>query len=347
MRMALLGAGAVGGYVGGYLAHAGHDVTLIDLWPAHIEAMRTSGLELSGPEGATRVTPRVLGIGEVSSLVKSAPIDVAFVSVKSYDTEWIATLIKPYLAKDGCIVSLQNCLNEETIARVIGRERTLGCVVASISVALFEPGRIRRERARRTEGHNVFRVGELDGRTSERASLIAEALQSVDNATVTTNLIGERWSKLANNAMNSGIGATSGLSAKQGIAHPVLRAFMIDLASEAAGIADRLGHRLEKIAKLDARLFVRTANGNQDARAELEQKLIALADTLPSERLSSMGQDVRKGRRTEIDFLNGYVVDKGLEAGMPTPANARVVEIVHRIEREELKADLGNLLGSA
>lgn len=344
MRMAVFGAGAVGGYVGGFLTHAGHDVTLIDMWPAHVDAMRARGLELSGPEGTTLVRPRALGIGEVSSLVKSEPLDVAFISVKSYDTEWIATLARSYLAADGCLVSLQNCLNEETIAGVVGPERTLGCVVASISVALFEPGRIRRERARRSEGHNVFRVGEIDGRASARAASIAEALHGVDNATVTTNLIGERWSKLASNAMTSGIAATTGVSAWKAMAMPELRGFMIELASEAAGVATRLGHRLEKIGKIEAGLYLRTASGDAEARAELERRLEAQAAAGPAERISSMGQDVQKGRRTEIDFLNGYVVGKGREVGLPTPANARVVGIVHRIERGTLAPDMTNLL---
>jgi 2-dehydropantoate 2-reductase len=345
MRIAVLGAGAVGGYVGGFLTDAGYDVTLVDLWPAHIEAIRSNGLELSGPEGKTVAKPRILGIGEVSSLVRTDPIDIAFVSVKSYDTEWLTTLIKPYLAEDGCVVSLQNCLNEDVIARVIGPEHTLGCVVASISVELFEPGRIRRERERRTEGHNVFRVGELDGRMSARAAFIAEALGKVDNATVTTNLSGERWSKLASNAMNSGVAATTGLSAKQGMAEPELRAFMIDLATEAVTVGTALGHRLERVGKIDAQIFAKAGHGDTDARAEIDRLFGELADPRPAKRLSSMGQDVQKGRRTEIDFLNGYVVDKGREAGIPTPANARVVEIVRRVQRGVLSPQPANILG--
>jgi 2-dehydropantoate 2-reductase len=344
MRMAMLGAGGVGGYVGGFLADAGYDVTLIDLWPAHVDAIRANGLELSGPEGKTLVRPDVMGVGEVSSLVRADPIDIAFVSVKSYDTEWMTTLIKPYLSEDGCVVSLQNCLNEDTIARVMGPARTLGCVVASISVELFEPGRIRRERERRTEGHNVFRVGEIDGRESTRAATIAEALQKVDNATVTTNLAGERWSKLANNAMNSGVAATTGLSAKQGMADPALRSFMIDLATEAVTVGTALGHRLERVGKIDAGIFAKAGQGDAAARAEIDRLFGELADPRPAKRLSSMGQDVQRGRRTEIDFLNGYIVDKGRETGVPTPANARVVEIVRRVQRGLLSPAPANIL---
>jgi 2-dehydropantoate 2-reductase len=147
--------------------------------------------------------------------------------------------------------------------------------------------------------------------------------------------------------MNSGIAATTGLSAKQGLANPLLRSFMIDLATEAVSVAAALGHRLEKIGKIDAGLFAKAAAHEGTARAELDLRLEAQSDSGPAERLSSMGQDVQKGRRTEIDFLNGYVVEKGREVGIPTPANARVVEIVRRIERGSLAPDIRNVLEMA
>jgi 2-dehydropantoate 2-reductase len=343
MRLAIFGAGAVGGYVGGLLSHAGCEVTLVDMWNANVEAIRKRGLEISGPEGSLTGYPQALTIGEFTSTVRGGPIDVALISVKSYDTEWIATLLKHHLAKDGCAVSLQNCLNEGTISDVVGAERTLGCVVASISVELFEPGRIRRERARRTEGHSVFRVGELDGSLSSRAQSLCDLLHNVDNAKVTGNLQGERWSKLANNAMNSGIAATTGLSAKQGMADPQLRPFMIDLASETVAVGTALGHDLERVGKIDADLYRKCANGDLTARASIDAALVEQADPRPASRLSSMGQDIAKGRRTEIDFLNGYVVSMGRRAGIETPANARVVELVHRIQAGQLAPHIDNL----
>ncbi|MCS0497194.1 2-dehydropantoate 2-reductase [Ancylobacter sp. MQZ15Z-1] len=332
MKLAIFGAGAVGGYVGGLLAHEGCEVTLVDMWHEHVAAIRDHGLEITGPEGSLVGRPRAVTIGEFTSTVWPEPVDIAFICVKSYDTEWIATLLKPHLAPDGFAVSLQNCLNEGTVARVLGAERTLGCVVASISVELFAPGRIRRERARRTEGHSVFRVGELDGRQSERTHLVSEMLHKVDNARVTTNLQGERWSKLANNAMNSGIAATTGLSAKQGMADAALRPVMIDLAMETVAVGTALGHALERVGKVDAALYLRAARGDGAARGEIDALLSAQGDPRPATRLSSMGQDIAKGRRTEIDFLNGYVVEMGRQAGIATPANARVVALVQEIQ---------------
>src|ERR1700677_4343233 len=116
-RIAVIGAGAVGGYVGASLAASGQDVTLIDPWPEHVEAIRTRGMELYGMTEAERRTVKVnaMHLTEVQGLAKQPPIDIAFVSVKSYDTVWATTLIRPYLAPGGCVVSMQNCINEERV----------------------------------------------------------------------------------------------------------------------------------------------------------------------------------------------------------------------------------------
>ena len=114
-RIAVVGAGALGGYVGGYFAHQGEDVTLIDMWPENIDAIRTRGLALDGvtreEQFAVR-NARTMHLTEVQALSTQPPIDIAIVAVKSYDTEWATMLIKPYLAPDGYVVSLQNCVNE-------------------------------------------------------------------------------------------------------------------------------------------------------------------------------------------------------------------------------------------
>src|SRR3984893_16979838 len=146
-RTAVVGVGALGGYVGGWLAHTGEDVTLIDFWPENIEAIRERGLSLDGvtpEEEITVKTAKTMHLTEMEALSRQKPIDIAFVSMKSYDTEWAAQLIKQYLAPDGFVVSLQNCLNEERIAGVVGWGKTVGMVASLISVDMFEPARIRR-----------------------------------------------------------------------------------------------------------------------------------------------------------------------------------------------------------
>ena len=133
-RIAVVGAGAVGGYVGAGLAAGGHDVTLIDPWPEHVNAIRAHGMNLYGMTEAERHTVKVntMHLTEVQNLAKQRPIDIAFISVKSYDTIWATMMIRPYLASAGCVVSMQNCINEEAVAGVVGWGRTLGCIVTGV-----------------------------------------------------------------------------------------------------------------------------------------------------------------------------------------------------------------------
>ena len=102
-RIVVVGAGAIGGYTGGNLAHNGFDVTIVDPWPEHVEAIRRDGLSLEGitPEESVVAHPKMLHLTELQHLAKERPIDIAFISVKSYDTEWAATMIRQYLAPTG------------------------------------------------------------------------------------------------------------------------------------------------------------------------------------------------------------------------------------------------------
>ncbi len=164
-RIAVVGAGAVGGYVGAGLAAHGYDVTLIDPWPAHVEAILAGGIRLSGMTEAETRTVRVnaLHLTEVQRIAREAPIDIAFISVKSYDTEWATMLIAPYLSARGFVVSMQNCVNEERVAGIVGWGRTVGCVVSGgLALDLYEPAHIRRTMARRADLPSLY-VGEPHG----------------------------------------------------------------------------------------------------------------------------------------------------------------------------------------
>jgi len=339
-RIVVVGAGAVGGYVGGHLTRAGHDVTLIDPWPEHVEAMRRNGLQLSGLTAAERHTVPVnaLHLTEVQSLVKQKPIDVAIVSVKSYDTEWATLLIRQYLAPDGFVVSLQNCINEERIAQHVGWGRTVGCIASLIAVELYEPGRIKRTVPLGGERHTVFRVGEPHGRVTRRAEEIADILRSVDSAKVTTNLWGERWSKLVINSMRNGLSAATGLFGNQRDATEGPRWLSIRLGSESVRVGQALGFQLERMLGMEPEVLARAGEGHRDALTEIVNVLIEGAKKRADDQRPSMAQDIAKGRRTETDYINGYVAARGAEIGVPAPTHARMNETVKRVERGEVAA---------
>jgi len=340
-RIAIVGAGALGGYVGGSLAHLGHDVTLIDAWPEHIETIRSRGLELDGmtPEERFVVkSAKTLHLTEVQALARQ-PVDIAMVAVKSYDTAWATALIKPYLTPEGFVVSLQNCLNEETIAGVVGWGRTVGAVAAMISVDMFEAGRIRRTVAKGGDKHTVFRIGEPHGRVTKRVEELAEWFRGIDSSKVTTNLWGERWSKLVQNGMGNGVTAATGLTSGDCLRNPVIRRFQIQLGGEGIRVGQALGFPLEKIRGLEPERLALAAEGDAAALAEAEAALVPKADANPRGNIQrpSMAQDILKGRRTEIEAMNGFIAAKGAAVGVPAPSHVKLTEIVTRVERGELK----------
>src|SRR5687767_14266047 len=161
MRIGIIGVGAIGGIVGGMLSKAGRDVTLIDQWPEHVELMRTRGLKLSGTGGDHLVKVSALHIHELQTVEEL--FDAVFIAVKSYDTEWATSLGIRYLKPDGVVVDFQNGMNDERVAAVAGKARTLGCVIL-IGAGMYEAGH-----AQRTDTGAVgFKIGEHDGADTER-----------------------------------------------------------------------------------------------------------------------------------------------------------------------------------
>ncbi len=348
-RIVVVGAGAVGSYVGGHLARLGHDVTLIDPWHDHVERMRSDGLQIAdGSEADTAVVrPAAIHIHEVSALHLQAPIDVAFVSVKSYDTEWATTMIRPYLAPAGFVVSLQNCINEECIAGLVGWGRTLGCIPARLSVELSGPGQVRRKSQKGGSDGAVFRVGEVHGRITNRARMLADMLSGIDKSKVTTNLWGERWSKLCRNSMTGSLCALTGLTARQVHAIERARRIEIRLGAEGVRIGQALGFSLERVGRIEPDLLSRALDDAEAAEAVdhilREEAGVGAGVGGKSGHRPSLGQDIARRRRTEIEYMNGTIARKGREVGLTAPTHERVAELVGQIERGKRKADAANL----
>ncbi|WP_043339465.1 ketopantoate reductase family protein [Belnapia moabensis] len=347
-RIAIIGAGAVGGYAGAHMAQAGEDVTFVDMWPENVEAMRRNGLRISHLKDVPEFTVpvRAIHLTELQHVSKERPFDIAFICVKSYDTAWATLMVRQYLAPNGFCVSLQNCMNEETIAGIVGWGRTLGAIASSITVDLCEPGHVRRAAGKSGAAHTVFRVGEVHGRITERAQEIGRLTALSDSTQVTSNLWGERWSKLVTNAMANGLSACTGLVSRDILLDDTLRQFTARLGSEAIRTGQALGYSLEEIHHIDPEVIARAGEGDPEARhAYDEHRLAEARKPGGGAHRPSMGQDMVKGRRTEIEFLNGYIVDRAQEISLATPANAALTDIVKRVERGELQPDPKHILG--
>jgi 2-dehydropantoate 2-reductase len=318
MRIGVFGAGAVGGIVGGLLTKAGRDVTLIDQWPAHVEKMRADGLRVSGTCGEHCVRVRALHLHEAQSIEQ--PFDVVIIAVKSYDTDWVTQLAATYLAPGGYAVDFQNGINDERVAAVVGRDRTLGCVVHMLA-GMYEPGHVMRT----DRGALAYKVGELDGAVTDRVQAFVEMLNVVGAAAVTTNLFGDRWSKLGVNCMANALAAISGLGSADVRAQPAPRRIAIRLAAEAIVVGRAHGYEIGPLHGIPAQKFVDAVA--DIGRAALETEMAERVQVLTGGR-PSMLQDIMRQRRTEIDFLNGHVSRAGAAKGIKTPFNDAIAEIV-------------------
>ncbi len=336
-RVAIVGAGAVGGYVGAHMTHAGVDVTFIDAWPDNVQAMRTQGITVTGMKGAGSVhTPvRALHISDVSQLVREHPFDIVFIAVKSYDTRWATQLIAPFAAPTGCFVSLQNGINEEAIASVVGWARVLGCSVSALAAELTAPGTIVRNSPLGDEKKWGLRIGEAHGQITPRAETIARLLSHSDSCKVTTNLWGERWSKLTINAMRNGVCALTGLTGRQRDNHEIARQLSISLGSSSVRVGRALGLALEPVGGLDLDILAQAENDTAALEA-ITQMILEVANSRSDAQRPSMGQDISKGRRTEVDDINGLVARRGRELGIDVTYHERVSHVIKRIERGEV-----------
>src|SRR5262245_1389996 len=177
-RIAVVGGGAVGGYIAAHLAADGQNVILVDAWPEHVEAMRAQGLKIIGMVPSESMQTRIpaMHVTEVQGLANSSPIDIAIVSVKSYDTLWATALIAPYPAADGYVESAQNSSNEERIAAIVGWQRTVGCVVGNnFAVDLIEAGVVKRTMPK-DPAVKSLELGEVHGRVTPRARELADIM---------------------------------------------------------------------------------------------------------------------------------------------------------------------------
>ena len=334
-RIAVLGVGAIGGIIGGYLTRAGQDVTLIDQWGENVNAIRERGLTVSTQEGDFTVPANAVHLGEVCNIAE--PFDLVFLAMKSYDTEWATHFILPHLAGNGVIVSAQNGINDERIGPIAGWSRVLGCVI-TLGAGMYEPANpVRTSVADRL----AFTIGEPSGVESSRAHAVSEMLSVVGPTKVTPNLWGQRWAKLATNSMANPICALTGLSSAASRETPGVVDVTINIGAEVVRVGTALGVEVEPINNVPAQQYV---DATEDATAleDLKSQLAETARELGAGR-PSMLQDVMKGRRTEIEYLDGYVADRGREVGVPTPACDRITGLLKQVERGDLKSDADNI----
>ncbi len=341
-RVVLLGGGAVGSLVAGGLAAAGHGVVLIDGWPEHVRAIREHGLTVDAPEGRQTVAVEAWDLGEAHRL-RDLDVAAAFLTVKLYDTDWAASLLATWLPPGVPVVTLQNALVEERVARAVGWGRTLGAIGGGLNVFMAGPGVVRRAGRRGASGGPVFKVGELHGRRTPRAERIAALLSAVDASAVTTDLWTERWAKLCANTMTTGLSGLTGLSLIETYTRGDTCRIAVTLAAEAIALGEALGLRLETLFGLAPQIWCDAAAGDGAALTAALDALARQAASMVQGGMSGTLQDLRKGRPTEVEFFNGFIADEAARLGRAAPTHARIAALIREAERGRLTIDPANL----
>ncbi len=331
-KIAVLAPGGIGAPVGGLLTKAGHDVVLIDQWPAHVDAMKAHGLRITigtkqKPEGEVVVPVRAYHLYEVCTLHQQ--FDIVFLTAKSYDTRWLVQFIEPYLKPDGVLVSMQNSMNDEWIVPIIGKHRDIGCVLTG-GGELLEPSHVWRNRSKE---HPYYILGELDGRITPRLEEVVKILNDAGKTKVSTNILGAKWTKLVRNSQ----GAISSLCNKRSwklLDDPRYIPAVAQITREAVQIGVALGYKMEPIAGMTA----------EDLLGSPEEVARSIIENASEDSISMVQHDMKVGRPTEVGgYLNGLLVRKGRETNVPTPVNEAVIVLHERVERGELPWDVSNM----
>jgi 2-dehydropantoate 2-reductase len=328
-KIAVLGAGAMGSSVSADLTKAGYDVTVIDQWPAQVEALKSRGLRIEMTDGVVETPIRALHLCDLAS--SNLEFDIVFLTVKSNDHRWMAEFIKPYLKKDGVLTAIQNGMNDDSLAGIVGRERVVGCVV-ELSAEIFTPGLVKRNTTNKT---TWLAIGELDGFYTERVKELESILKHVGRCDVTNNIYGAKWTKLIANTMTMGPFGLLGLGNKDASALPGMFDISVSLGRESLAVGKALGYRIEPIFGLRADEF----GGSDEENIVTAQK--KLLQHITNGRTAPIHDHI-KGRTSEMEWIPGVVSRKGRELGIATPFNDAVVEIDRMINRGEIKMDPSN-----
>ncbi|CAB4554429.1 unannotated protein [freshwater metagenome] len=329
-RIAILGTGANGAPIGADMIRAGLDVTFIEQWPDHVEAMRANGLTVHLPHETQNTPVTAYHFCQVAEL--RAPFDIVFTSVKTYDTRWVTELIKPLLHDTSIVVGLQNGMTIDAVADIVGPHRSVGAVLG-IAANMFEPGVVTRQFG---PDETWLAVGSLDGTITPAVQAAADALAHAGHVEIPDNIRDAKWMKLIANIPEMLPSAILNVPLLTAAGIEGMRPVMDAAAREAYHVAIGLGINMIPVLGKTA---ADVPNSDQYAVDLLETILESFSR--PDTRVAVL-QDWDKGRRGELDAFSGYIVSKQTAAGVKTPVNAMILDIAQRVENGEIAPDPKN-----
>lgn len=334
-RILIEGIGGIGGIVAAQMLRAGYAPVLVTNNPEITDAIRQNGLRVTLPRSiAQRITQRgggatetiTIHTGDVYTALEDVPegdFAAAYLLMKADGVVHAAKRTMPLLNGEGCLFTFQNGIVEDAVAETVNAERVVSGIIGW-GGTMHAPGVYEK-----TSGGTTH-LGELDGRITARLQAAADALHSSAPVVLSANIRGALWSKLAINCTITTLGALTGDTLGVMLQDPRVRRLFLRTYSEVVDTADALGVRLERIAT-----HPRTLYAPPDAGALtrwLKDLLVRVVGARYGKLKSSSLQSLERGRKTEIDYLNGYVVAQAQTVSVPTPVNAALVTMIKDIE---------------
>ncbi len=331
MRTAIYGAGSLGTVLGAYMTKNGAEVDLVNRNRAHVEALKEKGAHITGTVEMT-VPVKAMLPEEMTGTY-----DIIFLMTKQLNNREAVTFLKDYLAEDGVIVTLQNGIPEDSVAEVVGWNRTVGCVV-EWGATMTAPG----ESMLTSDPDSLsFHMGETaEGVPEERMRQVRELLGKMCAVETEKNLPGARWSKLLINATFSGLGTVAGGTFGDVTGNAKAREAAIRCMKEVIDVGRAAG---VEFAPVQGKDIISLFYWKSPVKKAVAKLILPVAMKKHAAIEPSMLQDLKKGKPCEIDAINGVVCAWGKKTGVPTPVNDRIVRIIREIQDGKRKTGFENL----
>ena len=330
MRIAIYGAGSLGTVLGAYLTKNGVPVDLVNHNRAHVEALRKNGAHIAGTVDFT-VPVSALLPEEISG-----KYDIIFLMTKQLSNREVVTFLKDYLAEDGLIATLQNGIPENSIADIIGPERTVG-VVVEWGATLSAPGESTLTSA---PDSLSFHMGGMPGIPKERLQKVRDVLEKMCPVEIEPNLPGARWSKLLINATFSGLGTVIGGTFGDVTGDARAREAAVRCMKEVIDVGHAAG---VEFAPVQGKNITALFYWKSPVKKAVAKWILPVAMKKHAAIEPSMLQDLKKNKPCEVDAINGVVCEWVRKTGVPTPVNDKIVEIIREIQKGKRKTGKENL----
>lgn len=320
MKIAIFGAGSLGTVLGAYLSKAGVDVDLITRNKEHVDAMNKNGAKVIGTVEMT------VPVHALTPEQMTAKYDIIFLMTKQLDNQSVVTMLKEFLTKEGVICTMQNGMPELSVAEILGEERTIGCTVGW-GATLHGNGV---SELTSTEDGLNFSIGKMNGQIDDNLQKVKDVLEKMCPVSMEENFMGMRWAKLTINATFSGMSAVTGETFGEVTKRMESRKCCQEILKECIDVAIAAGIKISKVEGNDiVKLFYYKKNG---WKKWLSFFIYPLAMRRHKRLKASMLQDLEKGRKCEVDAINGVVSQFGRKYGVETPWNDNICKVIHEIE---------------